>query len=64
MYVQAARRVGYHEIADAIKIRAKELGVTLPKDSYWDEPDKRFYVKEPEEVPEEEDEDDDDEDME
>ncbi|KAJ8602464.1 hypothetical protein CTAYLR_001306 [Chrysophaeum taylorii] len=61
---QAARRVGYNEIADAIKIRAKELGVTVPENAYWDEPDKRFYVKEPEEVPEEEDDDEDDEDME
>lgn len=60
---QAARRVGYHEIADAIKIRSKELGVVVPENSYWDEPDKRFYVQQPEEVPEEE-EDDDEEDME
>lgn len=59
----AARRVGYHELGDAIKIRAKELAVTVPENAYWDEPDKRWYVKEPEEVVAEE-EDDDDEPME
>ena len=60
---QAARRVGFHEIADAIKIRATELGVNCPENSYWDEPDKRFYVKEPEAAPAAE-ESDDEEDME
>ena len=45
---EAARRVGFHQIADAIKVRAEELGVALPERAFWDEPDKRFYVKEPE----------------
>mmetsp|Transcript_30860 Transcript_30860/g.99561 ORF Transcript_30860/g.99561 Transcript_30860/m.99561 type:complete len:164 (+) Transcript_30860:294-785(+) len=61
----AARRVGYNEIADAIKVRANELGVNVPENGFWDEPDKRFYVKEPELPPDaDEDDDDDDEDME
>ena len=61
---QAARRVGYNEIGDAIKIRARELGVDVPINGFWDEPDKRFYVKEPEQAPAEDQEDTDDEDME
>ena len=60
---EAARRVGFHQIADAIKVRADELGVTLPERTFWDEPDKRFYVKEPEPEPVEE-ESEDEEDME
>ena len=40
-----------------------ELGVLPPAESYWDEPDKRFYVKEPEAAPAAE-ESDDEEDME
>ena len=45
---QAARRVGYNELGDAIKIRASELDVCVPEHGFWDEPDKRFYIKEPE----------------
>ena len=60
---EAARRVGFHQIADAIKVRADELGVALPARAFWDEPDKRFYVKEPEAAPAAE-ESDDEEDME
>lgn len=60
---EAARRVGFHQIADAIKVRAEELGVALPERAFWDEPDKRFYVKEPEAAPAAE-ESDDEEDME
>ena len=60
---EAARRVGFHQIADAIKVRADELGVALPERAFWDEPDKRFYVKEPEAAPAAE-ESDDEEDME
>jgi hypothetical protein len=56
---QTARRVGFHEIADAIKIRTNELGVALPDRAYWDEPDKRFYVKAPDVVAVVEDESDD-----
>ena len=51
------------QIADAIKVRAEELGVALPERAFWDEPDKRFYVKEPEAAPAAE-ESDDEEDME
>mmetsp|Transcript_12986 Transcript_12986/g.17386 ORF Transcript_12986/g.17386 Transcript_12986/m.17386 type:complete len:216 (+) Transcript_12986:49-696(+) len=64
---QAARRVGYNEIAQAIYIRAKELNVVVPENSYWDEPDKRWYIKKAEESPDQEqddEEDDDDEEME
>ena len=46
---EAARRVGFHELADAVHARSEELGVLPPAESYWDEPDKRWYTKEPEE---------------
>jgi ankyrin repeat protein len=56
---ETARRVGYHGIANAISTRAKELGVDLPAGSYWDEPDKRWYLLKKAEAIIDDDEDDD-----